>query len=185
MQPDLVDRLLAESAEGADTLPLLSLTLARLYADFEGSGELTLNGYEAIGGMNSVVQTEIDAVIARDPTERQAQLEQLHRAFIPWLATINPDNDQPMRRVARLTDLPAQARPLIDLLVARRLLVKDIRGGDAVVEVALESLLRQWKELAGWPTNDRTSRRRTILNAPLRHGKPTAAETPGCWRVSG
>ncbi|UKA56304.1 toll/interleukin-1 receptor domain-containing protein [Arthrobacter sp. FW305-BF8] len=155
VQPDLVDRLLAESAEGADTLPLLSLTLARLYADFEGAGELTLNGYEAIGGMNSVVQTEIDAVLAREPMERQAQLEQLHRAFIPWLATINPDNDQPMRRVARLTDLPAQARPLIDLLVARRLLVKDIRGGDAVVEVALESLLRQWKELAGWLANER------------------------------
>jgi hypothetical protein len=155
VQPDLVDRLLAESAEGADTLPLLSLTLARLYADFEGSGELTLNGYEAIGGINSVVQTEIDAVLARDPIERQAQLAQLHSAFIPWLATINPDNDQPMRRVARLTDLPAPARWLIDMLVARRLLVKDIRGGEAVVEVALESLLRQWKELAGWLANER------------------------------
>jgi hypothetical protein len=155
VQPDLVDRLLAESAEGADTLPLLSLTLARLYADFEGSGELTLNGYEAMGGINSVVQTEIDAVLARDPIERQAQLAHLHSAFIPWLATINPDNDQPMRRVAPLTDLPAQARWLIDALVARRLLVKDIRGGEAVVEVALESLLRQWKELAGWLANER------------------------------
>jgi hypothetical protein len=155
VQPDLVDRLLADASEGADTLPLLSLTLARLYADFEGSGELTLTGYEAIGGINSVVQTEIDAVIARDPIERQAQLEQLHTAFIPWLATISPDNDQPMRRVARLSDLPVQARWLIDLLVARRLLVKDIRGGEAVIEVALESLLRQWKELAGWLANER------------------------------
>lgn len=155
VQPDLVDRLLTESAEGADTLPLLSLTLARLYADFEGSGELTLNGYEAIGGMNSVVQTEIDAVLARDPLVRQSQLEQLHSAFIPWLATINPDNDQPMRRVARLTDLPVQARELIDTLVARRLLVKDERDGEIVIEVALESLLRQWKELAGWLASER------------------------------
>lgn len=155
VQPDLVDRLLMESAEGADTLPLLSLTLARLYADFEGSGELTLSGYEAIGGMNNVVQTEIDAVLARDPLVRQAQLERLHSAFIPWLATINPENDQPMRRVARLTDLPAQAREMIDTLVARRLLVKDERDGEIVVEVALESLLRQWKELAGWLASER------------------------------
>lgn len=155
VQPDLVDRLLMESAEGADTLPLLSLTLARLYADFEGSGELTLGGYEAIGGMNNVVQTEIDAVLARDPLVRQAQLERLHSAFIPWLATINPENDQPMRRVARLTDLPAQAREMIDTLVARRLLVKDERDGEVVVEVALESLLRQWKELAGWLASER------------------------------
>jgi hypothetical protein len=155
VQPDLVDRLLMESAEGADTLPLLSLTLARLYADFEGSGELTLNGYDAIGGMNNVVQTEIDAVLARDPRVRQAQLERLHSAFIPWLATINPDTDQPMRRVARLTDLPAHARELIDTLVARRLLVKDERDGEIIVEVALESLLRQWKELAGWLASER------------------------------
>jgi WD40 repeat protein len=155
VQPDLVDRLLADSAEGADTLPLLSLTLARLYADYEGSGELTLDGYDAIGGMTSVVQTEIDAVLARDPVVRKSQLKRLHSAFIPWLATINPENDQPMRRVARMTDLPAQARSLIDTLVARRLLVKDQRDGEIVVEVALESLLRQWKELVGWLAGER------------------------------
>jgi hypothetical protein len=31
IEPALVDRLLAESGQGADTLPLLALTLARLY----------------------------------------------------------------------------------------------------------------------------------------------------------
>ena len=35
-------------------------------------------------------------------------------------------------------------------MVARRLLVKDERGGETVVEVALENLLRQWKSLAKW-----------------------------------
>jgi hypothetical protein len=155
VQPELVERLLAESAEGADTLPLLSLTLARLYADFEGAGELTVDGYKVIGGMSSVVQTEIDAVLARDPIERQVQLEHLHSAFVPWLATINPDNDQPMRRVANLSDIPTQARGLIDTFVARRLLIKDVRGGEIVVEVALESLLRQWKELAYWLAAER------------------------------
>lgn len=155
VQPELAEELLAESAEGADTLPLLSLTLARLYADFEGAGELTLDGYKAIGGMSSVVQAEVDAVLARDPIQRQTQLEHLHSAFVPWLATINPDNDQPMRRVARLADIPPQARGLIDTLVARRLLIEDVRGGETVLEVALESLLRQWKELAYWLATER------------------------------
>ena len=35
-------------------------------------------------------------------------------------------------------------------MVGRRLLVKDERGGDTVVEVALESLFRQWDSLADW-----------------------------------
>ena len=39
--PDLVNRLLEDATEGADTLPLLALTLARLYADYATNGELT------------------------------------------------------------------------------------------------------------------------------------------------
>lgn len=148
--PDLVDRLLADSSEGADTLPMLALTMSRLFTDYGSTGELTLAHYESMGGMRRVVQTEIDDVLSSDSQRRAGELEALRAAFIPWLATINPDNDQPMRRVARWSDLPEASRPLIDALVAKRLMVKDTRDGETVVEVALESLLRQWDELAGW-----------------------------------
>ena len=103
-----------------------------------------------MGGMAQVVQTEVDSLLAADPEQRQAQLDTLHDAFIPWLATINPDNDQPMRRLARWDDLPAASHPLIQAMVEKRLLVKDTRDGQTVVEVALESLLRQWDALADW-----------------------------------
>ena len=150
ISPDLVERLLVDAAEGADTLPMLSLTLARLYADYGSTGELTVEQYEAMGGMRRVVETEIDEVLATDPDQRCHQLDCLRAAFIPWLATVNPDNDQPMRRMARYDDLPEASRPLIDALVAKRLVLKDQRDGQVVVEVALESLLRQWDELAEW-----------------------------------
>ena len=103
-----------------------------------------------MGGMRRVVETEIDEVLAADPDQRRHQLDCLRAAFIPWLATVNPENDQPLRRMARYDDLPEESRPLIDALVAKRLLVKDQRDGQVVVEVALESLLRQWDELAEW-----------------------------------
>ena len=155
--PELVERLLADAAEGADTLPLLSLTLARLYADWiDGDAEeLALANYESMGGMRDVVNNEIEQVLSRDPHDRQTALTLLRSAFIPWLATINRDSDQPMRRVARYADLPEASRPLIDDLVAKRLMVKDTRDGEVVVEVALESLLRQWDELAGWLRDER------------------------------
>jgi WD40 repeat protein len=152
---DLVNRLLADAAEGADTLPLLALTLARLYSDYASSGELTLSQYEAMGGMRNVVENAIDEVLAVDPDQRGEQLRLLRSAFVPWLATINADNDQPLRRVARYADLPSESRPLIDALVENRLLVRDERDGHVVVEVALESLLRQWDELAGWLREER------------------------------
>ncbi len=150
VEPALVDRLLADTAEGADALPLLALTLQRLYRKWGYDGDLTVAEYEQLGGMAQVVQHQVDDLLAADPEQRQGQLDVLHDAFIPWLATINPDNDQPMRRLARWDDLPVASHPLIQALVEKRLLVKDTRDGEVVVEVALESLLRQWRELAGW-----------------------------------
>ncbi len=149
-QPALVERLLTETAEGADALPLLALTLERLYRDFGERGELSVAEYESMGGMAQVVQTEVDKILAADPDQRPADLDTLHDAFIPWLATINPDNDQPMRRLARWDDLPPASHPLIQAMVEKRLLVQDTRDGQTVIEVALESLLRQWRELAAW-----------------------------------
>ena len=57
---DLVQRLIDDASEGADTLPLLALTLARLYTDYSGSGRLTLANYESTGGMRDVVNNEIE-----------------------------------------------------------------------------------------------------------------------------
>lgn len=155
--PELVERLLSDAAEGADTLPLLSLTLTRLYTDWVdgGADELTLADYLSMGGMRDVVNNEIEQILSQYPLDRQTAVRALRSAFIPWLATINAESDQPMRRVARFADLPETSRPLVDALVAKRLMVKDTRDGEVVVEVALESLLRHWDELAGWLREER------------------------------
>ncbi|NKY26000.1 nSTAND1 domain-containing NTPase [Nocardia gamkensis] len=150
IEPDLVDRLLADGDHGADTLPLLALTLSRLYDDYAASGTLTVENYNAMGGIDRVVHTEVESLLSTDPRIRQRQLEVLRSAFIPALATVDPDSDQPMRRIARWEELPEEAHELIDGFVDKRLLVKDRRDGEVIVEVALESLLRRWDSLAGW-----------------------------------
>ena len=155
IEPALVDRLLQDCTEGADTLPLLSLTLERMYKDWGGDGDLLLAEYVQMGEMRNVVQTEVDDLLPRDKAEKQKQLEVLRNAFVQHLVTINPDTDQPVRRVARWDDLPDDAKPLLEKFVTRRLLVKDKRKNGDVVEVALESLLRQWDELAQWLADER------------------------------
>ena len=154
--PEVVERLLQACDTSANALPLLSLTLAGLYEDYGSDGEITLDEYESMGGMGRVVENVVDGVLSTDPDTRRHELEQLRHAFIPWLATINPVNDVPLRRVARWFDLPADSHRLVDALVAKRLLVKDERDGEVVVEVALESLLRQWDALAGWLREEAT-----------------------------
>ncbi|MEV6323658.1 TIR domain-containing protein [Nocardia sp. NPDC051787] len=151
IHPEVIEQLLTDCRGGADTLPLLALTLSILYRDYGSSiGKITLDDYREIGGIEKVVTAEIDHILDRDPDKRENQLDLLRSAFVPWLATFSADTDEPLRRIARYDDLPASARPLIDRFVDRRLLVKDRRGADTTVEVALESLLRQWGELTGW-----------------------------------
>jgi WD40 repeat protein len=186
LDEELVRRLLADASGGADTLPLLSLTLAWLYRDYGSTGRLTLKPYAERGGIGSVVQTEIDELLSSDPDERAEQLKLLRAAFIPWLARINPVSNEPMRRVARWTDLPEAARPLINEFVAKRLLVKDERDGQTVVEVALESLLRQWPELEAWLHEDREALKAAdeierAANAWATHGSDPSRLISGAW----
>ena len=186
IEPALVDRLLTETAEGADALPLLALTLERLYRDFADDGDLTLAEYESIGGMAQVVQTEVDSLLAADPEQRQAQLDTLHSAFIPWLATINPDNDQPMRRLAHWGQLPAASRPLIQAMVEKRLLLKDTRDGKPWSRSRWKACCANggnWQ--GGCAMKPRTSRTPTHWSALTPTGTPAARTIHGCWKEPG
>jgi formylglycine-generating enzyme required for sulfatase activity len=80
----------------------------------------------------------------------------LRRALIPWLAGIDPDTKAPRRRVARLSEIPAEAGPLIELLVEQHLLSTDLAEDihEKTIEPAHEALLRQWGLLQGWLEED-------------------------------
>ncbi len=162
----LVEQLLADCTDGADTLPLLALTLARLFTDYGRDGDLTLHEYTQMGGMRNVVQTEVDTILGHDPTRKLDRLELLRPAFVPWLATFNRDSNIPIRRVAKWDALPPASKPLLQQFVDRRLLMRDARDGGDVVEIALESLLRQWKELSNWLEAERADLK---LADDLRH----------------
>ncbi|MGB9304447.1 MAG: TIR domain-containing protein [Mycobacterium sp.] len=154
---DLVERLISDAGKGADTLPLLALTMQRLHTDYGTDEQITLDHYESMGGMPNVVNNQIEEIVFAHPDGPDATLELLRSAFIPWLASINPDNDRALRRVALQSELPAESRSLIDAFVEQRLLVRDLRGSEVVLEVALESLLRQWDHLLHWLQDERQS----------------------------
>src|ERR1700744_100513 len=104
----------------------------------------------------SVVDIEVDGVLSADPAERAHQLTLLREAFIPWLATIDGGN-QYVHRVARWSQIPEASQPLIDALVAKRILIKERRGagdrgevGEIFVEMAHRSVLHDWTELHEW-----------------------------------
>ena len=155
VDPALTEQLIAD-AQGADALPLLGFTLERLYADYGSEGRLTLVEYEKIGGVQGSIEAAVARALAdpqRSPTipaTKEEQLASLRAAFIPWLARIVPETAAPMRRLARLDEIPTSSRAMVERLVAARLLVADRRAAADVIEVAHESLLRRWSALTAW-----------------------------------
>lgn len=156
-EPGLAASLLAD-AQGADALPLLGFTLERLYIEHGGDGALTLADYEALGGVQGSIEAAVAEAFANPETEPRipavvAEREALlKRAFVPHLMGVNEANGEPVRRTARLNDLPEATRGLIDRLIDRRLLVVDRRilesgAEETVIEVAHEALLRRWPTL--------------------------------------
>lgn len=188
----LVDNLLAdiESGGAKDSLPLLAFTLERLYREHGGDGDLRLSEYEQLGRVKGSIEAAVErAFIAADadpkvPRDRDARLSLLRRGLIPWLAGIDPDTGAPRRRVARFSEIPDEARPLIAHLVEQRLLSTDVskETGEKTVEPAHEALLRQWGLLQGWLTQD--SALLSVLDSTKRAARDWAANAKGMtWLI--
>ena len=165
IDPALTRALLADLDEGGgtDALPLLAFTLERLWFDYHGAGRLSLADYDALGRVRGSIEAAVEQALVTDatalPHDRTARLALMRRGLVPWLAGIDPETDQPRRRVARRSEIPEETRPLIDLLIESRLLSADTdpSTGEATVEPAHEALLRQWGQLAGWLQEDKSA----------------------------
>lgn len=171
IEPSLTERLLDDFKKGADTLPLLGFVLEKLYLEYGTDGDLTLKEYQRIRGNHPTVQAAIfvetiNSVLKElypspaTPEERKEQEQALRQVFIPYLVRINPEDGEPLRQVAKFGkspgNLPEDVRPFVDRLVKARLLTQN--EGDTI-EVAHESLLRQWPSLYGWIKEERDNLR--------------------------
>ena len=164
IEEQLTDALLTDIEDGGakDALPLLAFTLERLFIEYGDDGDLKLSEYDELGRIKGSIEAAVErALLAADsdpavPRDRKARLDLLRRGLIPWLAGIDPDTGEPRRRVARLAEIPQEARPLIDHLVEQRLLATDVArdSGEVTIEPAHEALLRQWGLLEGWLEED-------------------------------
>ena len=181
----LVDALLTDIEAGGakDALPLLAFTLERLFDEYGASGRLTLDHFNKLGRVKGSIESAVERAFnaadadSRIPRDRSARLLLLRRGLIPWLAGVDPDTKAPRRRVARLSEIPAEARPLIDILMEQRLLSTDVSKdtGEKTIEPAHEALLRQWGLLQGWLSEDTDLL--TILDGIKRASRDWAANS--------
>lgn len=137
-------KVINAAVRGADALPLLQMTLKRLFDTREGR-MLVFSAYGAMAGLEGAIAAHAEAVFATVSPAGQAALDALLRSLV---ADIDDDGRLTITTPGKAS-LAADAalRELVDRLIEARLLVTV----DASVRVAHEALLRRWQRATASP----------------------------------
>ncbi|HWO25005.1 MAG TPA: CHAT domain-containing protein, partial [Kofleriaceae bacterium] len=183
VEPELIERLLADAGSEPGILPLLQETLVQLWERRQGQ-TLTLADYQALGdrdrsGLAVALSRRADALL-RDLTRAQ---EAIARRILLRLINFGEGRSDTRRQQPR-SKLRATDDDAVDFdIVLRRLITdrlltadEDEHGGEARVDLAHEVMIAAWPTLAGWIHIHRAEeqRRRQLEAAALQwveHGR--------------
>ncbi|WP_456340623.1 nSTAND1 domain-containing NTPase [Streptomyces mirabilis] len=145
----LTARVLDEIEDEPGALPLMSHALLETWHRRKGRA-LTLETYEAIGGLHGAVAHTAEDIHARS-TPAQADLARriLLRLITPGEGT--PDTRRPAPRAELDIGDPTDTAAVLERLVHARL----ITVGQDTVDLAHEALITAWPRLRGWIEQDR------------------------------
>jgi tetratricopeptide (TPR) repeat protein len=171
LEPALVNRLLNDTGDNPDQLPVLQHALMRMWTIASASpsggadgGEgmtLTMDHYAQIGGLDaalsqhadeayhelSPVQQSIAEIMFRSLSERGSERRDTRRPVA--LAEIATVAQVPWQQVATVVDVFRQeGRSFLTPPVGRAL------ERNSIVDISHESLIRQWKRLQDWTTQE-------------------------------
>ncbi len=178
VEPLLVQTILKEIQGAPGRLPLLQYALTQVWNEASG-GELTLAGYQRLGGIDGTLQSRATRLYEAFTEEEQATCRHIFLA----LTQLGEGTEDTRRRVAKqdlVTALHPQARidavlnkltsPDNRLLVTSEMTAKgSTHDRMAIVDVAHEALIRHWSLLRQWiETNrDRLRQQRRIETASV------------------
>lgn len=146
VEPGLVELILRDTIDHPNALPMLSHALLETWRRRESS-VLTVDGYQAAGGIVGAVANSAEELHRALPDEEQRQLRTVMLRLVERL----PDGATVRRRspLGPLTETPARAR-LINRLVAARLV--SVEADTA--SVTHEALGVAWPRLDAWLRED-------------------------------
>jgi tetratricopeptide (TPR) repeat protein len=162
IEPALLERLLVDSTEELDQLPVLQHCLSRLWIESGkpgsvGTGRLLLKEehYRAVGEIAGALSKHADDVLASMPGHER-DVEQIFRALTEMDAEGRATRRAlPFRQLAEETGIDQAAlQPIVQRLRAEGFLVPspadvETLGPDDRVDIAHEALIRRWYKLWG------------------------------------
>ena len=156
IQQGLIEVILDDIGYEPGALPLLSHALHETWLRRRGR-TLTLSGYTEAGGVRGAVAQTAEAVYRRLPPEQQP----VARSIFLRMAEVGQDSQDTRRRatydelITRSTD-ELVINAVVKVLTDARLVTTDTLqpGGQKVVQVSHECLIREWPTLRAWIDED-------------------------------
>ena len=152
-EPGLVARVAAETVGQPSPLPLLQYTLRELFQRRDSDAMLTVDMYDAIGGLAGALTNRAEALYTDATPERRLALRSVFGRLT------NPGATVDTRRRVAIADLidNGASRWVLDSFGEARLFTfdRDATTREPTVEVAHEALLREWPRAAAWLEEDR------------------------------
>lgn len=158
ISPRLRDRLLNESGEHRDDLPLLQHALMCTWDEWakNPSGEIDLVHYEAVGTVKNALNNHACDAFDKIKTEDQKVAKRLFQAL-----TETDVSNRQIRRPAYLNDIAAIAdttpEHIFSIIQQFRsdnrnflMLTSENIHDNPLVDISHESLIRQWRQLSQW-----------------------------------
>jgi formylglycine-generating enzyme required for sulfatase activity len=147
---ELLQTLVASTAHGVGSLPLLQFALAELWERRDPArGRITREALDAMGGVAGALSRHADGVLARlSPTEYAAARRLLLQLVTEEGTRIERGEDE----LAETSD--GASRAALRALVEGRLLHTRTAGGQPRCEIAHESLIESWGTLRDWLDDD-------------------------------
>ena len=168
--PRLMDRLLNESLDTRDDLPILQHALMRtwqVWAENDGKGVIDLDHYEQAGTLKNALRLHADEALKNLKKDDRVIAERMFRAL-----TETDASNRRIRRPAHLHQIaaicgqdvsPENVLSLVKRFNAdnRNFLVLSTRtpSDDPLIDISHESLIRQWKTLVDWVDREAESAR--------------------------
>jgi len=157
IEPSLVQRLLNDVGDKPDQLPVLQHVLMRTWeearAERAQGKPIEVRHYEAVGGMSEALNRDADQALAA--IEKEDESKKIARWLFQRLVEPGaPDGET--RRPTPLSEIIAvtgseesKVREVIEVFRGRGFIT--ISGDDdPIVDIAHESLIRNWKQLGEW-----------------------------------
>lgn len=148
--PELVQTLVASTAHGVGSLPLLQFALAELWERRDAArGRITRAALDAMGGVAGALSRHADGVLAR---MRPAEHAAARRLLIQLVTAEGTRIERGAEDLADASD--EVSRGALRMLVEGRLLHTRTVNGLPRWEIAHESLISSWGTLRDWLDDD-------------------------------